>query len=169
MARRNIDTEADVEIDMTPMIDIVFNLIIFFMLVNDMSQKEFENLTLPKSEQSDEDLPNPDETRVIVNIAPELEPGQPLESWKPGDPIGIRIKRQKYDLEGLARELFVWAEKKRDLEHPAKPSEVYMLIRCHEDIRWREVQWVMQAAAKSPALIYKIQFATRDRPAGQEN
>ena len=41
------------ELDMTPMIDVVFQLIIFFMLITDMSQKELEELYLPKAEVDD--------------------------------------------------------------------------------------------------------------------
>ena len=37
----------EIEIDMTPMIDLTFLLIIFFIIVNDMSQKQLEDLKLP--------------------------------------------------------------------------------------------------------------------------
>ncbi|MHC5073156.1 MAG: ExbD/TolR family protein, partial [Planctomycetota bacterium] len=37
------------EMDMTPMIDCVFLLMIFFVLVIDLSQKDLEDLILPKA------------------------------------------------------------------------------------------------------------------------
>ena len=48
MARRRIPPEPKQDtINMTPMIDIVFQLIIFFMLVMDMTKAKLENLVLP--------------------------------------------------------------------------------------------------------------------------
>ena len=56
------------EMDMTPMIDIVFQLIIFFMLITDMSQKELETLILPVAITASPDTPDPTEIRPVVNI-----------------------------------------------------------------------------------------------------
>ena len=39
----------NVEMDMTPMIDCVFLLMIFFVLVIDLSQKNLEDLILPRA------------------------------------------------------------------------------------------------------------------------
>src|SRR5688500_20394381 len=58
----------NIALDMTPMIDCVFQLIIFFMLITDMSQKELEELYLPKAVVAAADKPDPKEVRPIVNI-----------------------------------------------------------------------------------------------------
>lgn len=55
------------EMDMTPMIDCVFLLMIFFVLVIDLSQKDLEDLILPKAIHVEEDK-NPPENRPIINI-----------------------------------------------------------------------------------------------------
>ena len=48
MARRRLPIDSKVDnINMTPMIDIVFQLIIFFMLVMDMTKAKLENVVLP--------------------------------------------------------------------------------------------------------------------------
>ncbi len=52
---------------MTPMIDCVFLLIIFFVLVIDLSQQELEDLILPKAEFAEPD-DKPPENRPIINI-----------------------------------------------------------------------------------------------------
>ena len=38
------DADTDMEMDMTPMIDVVFLLIIFFMIITDMTQQDLGDL-----------------------------------------------------------------------------------------------------------------------------
>ena len=52
---------------MTPMIDIVFQLIVFFMLVMDLSAAKIEIMTLPFADTAFKDK-SPDPNQVIVNI-----------------------------------------------------------------------------------------------------
>ena len=66
LARRRRPSPAALRMNMTPMIDIVFQLIIFFMIVIDMSQKDLEALELPMSKTAVED--EPEEGRLYVNI-----------------------------------------------------------------------------------------------------
>jgi len=49
------ETEENVGGNLIPMIDIMFLLLLFFMLGADMSQRELENVTLPKADQIKED------------------------------------------------------------------------------------------------------------------
>jgi biopolymer transport protein ExbD len=157
MAKKKKATDAsDVELNMTPMIDVVFNLIIFFMIVTDMSQKELELLVLPKSSQAIEDSGDEKERRVIINIVQS-------KNFKQDKKVKIFIRKIEYDLDKLKEHLFVHADIQRDMDHPSQPSEIFVLIRCDQDIRWREVQWVMQACADPAVRIYKLQFATRKR------
>ncbi len=62
------DPETDMEMDMTPMIDVVFLLIIFFMIITDMSQADLEELKLPVAENADPDKPPPGTVRPVLNI-----------------------------------------------------------------------------------------------------
>ena len=67
----NIKRPATVEnvgFNMTPMIDIVFQLIIFLMLATEISQIELADLILPKASDGIVDR-NPDKDRLIVNIS----------------------------------------------------------------------------------------------------
>jgi biopolymer transport protein ExbD len=149
--------DEDIELNMTPMIDVVFNLIIFFMIVTDMSQKELEDLVLPDSKTSMEDKADEKDLRVIVNISMKNR-----NTYKQDREVLIKIKGVEYDLKALKSELYKVAETKREEDHDAKPSAVYVLIRCDAQIAWREVQWVMQACADPTVRIYKIQFATKE-------
>ena len=157
MAKKKKATDAsDVELNMTPMIDVVFNLIIFFMIVTDMSQKELELLKLPRSSEAMEDSGDEKERRVIINIVKS-------KTFKQDKQVKIFIRKIEYDLDKLKEHLFIHADTQRDMDHPSQPSEIFVLIRCDQDIRWREVQWVMQACADPAVRIYKLQFATRKR------
>ncbi len=60
------EAKVDVDIDMTPMIDLVFLMIIFFIVVNDMSKKELEELKLPVATEAGKDVPPPN--RPILNV-----------------------------------------------------------------------------------------------------
>ena len=155
--------QGDLEINMTPMIDVVFNLIIFFMLVADLTKKDLEIMTLPWSDSAIADEGKED-LRVIINIVKRLERADGTtirpQDWKPTDGVRIMLKAKEYKLGPLTDVLLNFAGRKRDLDHPMQPSEVYALIRCDQEIRWREVQWVMQACAHPDVRIYKLQFAT---------
>ncbi|HLF92489.1 MAG TPA: biopolymer transporter ExbD [Planctomycetota bacterium] len=52
--------------DMTPMIDCTFQLIIFFILVTDMSRVQTEAMTLPTARGVD-----PKEAGLVVNVMPD--------------------------------------------------------------------------------------------------
>jgi len=68
MARESKLYDQDVDMDMTPMIDCVFLLMIFFVLVIDLSQKDLEDLILPAAKYAVPD-DKPPEVRPIINIA----------------------------------------------------------------------------------------------------
>ena len=94
MARKKSQEQEDIELNMTPMIDVVFNLIIFFMIVTDMTQKELEQLTLPKSSEAVEDTGDETERRVIINIVKKNP-----ETFDQDKEVEIYIKKVLYDLD----------------------------------------------------------------------
>jgi biopolymer transport protein ExbD len=59
--------QENIKMDMTPMIDCVFLLMIFFVLVIDLSQTELEDLILPKAQYAVPD-DKPPENRPVVNV-----------------------------------------------------------------------------------------------------
>jgi len=68
MARRKLPAEVDNDsLDMTPMIDIVFQLIIFFMLVTDMAKAQLEPLHLPVAKKAMKEKME-DPTILVLNI-----------------------------------------------------------------------------------------------------
>ncbi len=152
---KELAQEDEGKMDMTPMIDIVFNLVIFFMLVTDINQKDLAELTLPLAHMSqDDDGKDPDD-RLIVNIS------------KDGV---ILVKNEKKSLDALAT--FLESAKrsydtrqallgKEGSEEKAgqKVSKLFVLLRADKDTPWQHIQYIM--TIMSEAKIYKLQFGTK--------
>jgi len=156
MARKRVD-EAPPALNMTPMIDVVFNLVIFFLIVTDLTQKELENLTLPLAEKAKEDKGIEEEERVIINIVEkEKEPGQ----------YQAIVKKQPLNHEQLKAYLRLRAGSAREDEAASPgltpPYKIFVLIRADRSTPWQQVQWIMQDCADPEVCIWKLQFATRD-------
>lgn len=84
-----VEANVEVAIDMTPMIDLVFLMIIFFIVVNDMSKKELEEMKLPVATEAGKDTPPPN--RPILNVR-----------WYPAGAVPTRIRndyRKYYGVE----------------------------------------------------------------------
>jgi biopolymer transport protein ExbD len=69
------------------------------------------------------------------------------------------INGKQVDLDVLKEMLFIHAERSRDLDHPNQPSNVPVLITADGGVRWREIQWVMQACADPAIRMWKLNFA----------
>ena len=151
--------DAPPEMDMTPMIDVVFQLIIFFMLITDMSQKELEELYLPKAEVAVADKPDPNEQRPIVNI---LTDGQ------------IVVKREvlfdpknddKYKklAEFLARAAKAMPKGPIFEDQPNGPQAPKwpLLIRADQATPMKYVQKVMEVCGRQGIQIWKVELAAK--------
>jgi hypothetical protein len=180
------------KLDLTPMIDCTFQLIIFFILITDMSSRELEVLTLPRAPISTEDKGD-DPDRIIVNIVDMSNPevaGMYNPTWPP-----IVIKgRQVRDLDEMRRILRPLADPLRfpdtsvpEIAPGKYPSKKPLLIRCdqHQVFGW--VQAVMQYVSLTPKkpsedanahlaselvtspLIYKIEIAAKRKENSEVN
>jgi biopolymer transport protein ExbD len=66
------DTHGSVGFDMTPMIDIVFQLIIFFLLTGHLVKQETQmQLALPEAASGEEQELDDDTPRLTVNVQPD--------------------------------------------------------------------------------------------------
>ncbi|MEK7308051.1 MAG: biopolymer transporter ExbD, partial [Nitrospirota bacterium] len=81
MAKLRVELIEPATFDMTPMIDCVFQLIIFFMLATDMSQRELEALIPPKAPEA-QSIPPEDTDRLILNIVHEDLKKITCAGWK---------------------------------------------------------------------------------------
>jgi biopolymer transport protein ExbD len=134
--------EATAKVDFTPIIDCVFNLVIFFMIVTDMTNRELEELTLPIASQAVSDK-NPEKGRMIVNV---MRDGK------------YRISRHEYTLDEVANQLYAFAEIHRD-NTQRRLAEKPILIRCDYATDFKYVQEIMQKCADRKIGIWMIQLA----------
>ena len=151
------DAETDMDMDMTPMIDVVFLLIIFFMVITDLTQQDLEDLQLPLAEQATPDKPDPDEWRPILNI--------------PFNGPMIYKRETYFDPEvkgpnrfGALRELLV--DVARNMEqaplsdsNPMMVPDEPLLIRADMTTPFRFIQFAMAQAADPSVKIWKLELA----------
>jgi len=136
MARfKKLEKFTEIKVDMTPMIDVVFNLIIFFMLVNQMVQEERATLELPIANEALEEK-TADRNRLIINVHRDgtLEIGGERILWRNLPPL-----------------LFEEAEISKNLQGYSERS---ILIRADKDTPYKYIQKVFQDCAQSN--LYKI-------------
>jgi biopolymer transport protein ExbD len=167
-------------LNMTPMIDIVFNLVTFFMIAVDISHKDFVAVALPRAHAGVEDKDPATETDIAkrvtrFNIALTADGRIAFRNheWKL-EGTDVKPIDQWNALEGLKSALREVAGAPSDmrLREPDGSSKVVILIRGDRQALWKYVQWVMQVAADPQIKIYKMHFAVeappRDRPGGDK-
>jgi biopolymer transport protein ExbD len=144
------------EIGMTSMIDMVFNLLIFFMLITELKQKDLAELTLPPAYMAEADKGGENDDRIILNID---NRGGLL--WKGNrvtlDEMGtiLQSARDRYDIKMKQKGLTGL----EDIGGGRKASKLFVLLRADKDAPWQHVQWLMTIMAEQ--RIYKLQFATK--------
>ena len=136
----------EAKMSMTPMIDIVFLLIFFFMVVTDMSNMEIESVALPFAYKAKEDVPGV--KRFIVNIT---------------DRGKIRIMRTTVTADMLGHELQKKA-KESGRDQDGLPT-ISVKIRADAKTEYKYIQEVMVKCMR--AYIWKLSFGAR--PAANED
>jgi biopolymer transport protein ExbD len=148
----------DIVMDMTPMIDVTFQLIIFFMLLMDMSQKDLETLVLPKAKEAVEDKPNPNDPRPVINILPS---GQILVKreilYDPKNDDGYK-KLKEYLLMRSRAMPKEPVEPGSSIIAPSKP----ILVRADQSTPFKHIQKVMEICGLQDIKIWKIELAASE-------
>jgi biopolymer transport protein ExbD len=140
---------APVRVNMTPMIDVTFQLIIFFMLVNTIIAEESIELIVPKVSQPQTKLLD-DEDRLTINVAQEspiLQGGvegalkrydtENALDWS-GMTAMVKVGMEQYNLSTLnemTASLKAFREKK---------PNIHILLRADAALHYEQVQPVME-------------------------
>ena len=157
------DPETEMLMDMTPMIDVVFLLIIFFMIITDLTQQDLEELELPVAQHATEDKPDPEEWRPIINIQFD---GRMI------------VKREVYydpEVDGLAadpyfriKEWLAFAAERMEKAHmdleagtgPMIPDEP-LLLRADQSTPFKHIQKILEFCGQEGISIWRIQLACK--------
>jgi len=147
------DPETEMEMNMTPMIDVVFLLIIFFMIITDLTQQDLEDLQLPVATAADQDKPDPKKKRPIFNIKSTGEivvTRVPIYSPETHDNLPEPFIEVKKTLAKIARDM----PKAVEDGLPDDP----LMIRGDASVPFKYVQQVMQICGEKGIGIWKTQL-----------
>jgi biopolymer transport protein ExbD len=165
MAMIRAEEPEHAKMNLTPMIDMTFLLVVFFMLTIDLSRKEFLQLDLPRADRGIEDKDEGETIpRFVINLLPEGDIYLKGQRWRLA--TGSQ-EEQAQALDNLRNELSrltnnpQWREEDRS-------SRVPVMIYGDRNARWQYVQWIMQVCADPRIQIYKIQFACKGPPPEEE-
>lgn len=131
----------DCKLQMTSMIDIVFLLIFFFMVVTDLSNMEIESVALPFALKAQEDKDKED--RVIINITDK------------GEIRHMRRKQTEAELFALLKE----AADRSGRDPEDKLPTIAVKIRGDSNAEYKYIQQVMVQCMR--AYIWKLSFGAR--------
>jgi hypothetical protein len=161
MARKHKarQTSGAVEVDLTPMIDVVFLLIIFFLVVTQITQTENVNLRLPDALAANEEDPQHKKT-FTIHIAPiDQDSDADLPEKFGWFCYGEPHPRSLNDMRGILQEV---ADKvDPDMEYPGRGpdgiSENMVLVRC--DARAPAQNFGQLIELMASLMMYKIKIA----------
>lgn len=172
--------QQNVEMDMTPMIDCVFLLMIFFVLVIDLSQKNLEDLILPRAVFQEPD-DKPPENRPIINI---LQNGAVVynQEVKYDPDVHGRDFRNPASAKPIKDLLLFIREKGLDQKKLKLVTEDIggkkvsliddpILIRADKWTEWNYVGEVMKQCSMPDVAFWKVELAMseQDKETGEKN
>jgi len=166
---KKIMFKEDISPNVVPMIDIMFLLLLFFMLGADMSQREAIEISIPRAKHVPE--PKDDEEKGKVTLTVNIHHATPTGAACPiNDNGGVcrekdhwqwQIMGVDYNREEMKKQLVIIAqdnlEPVADTAAGVKLSALFLLIRADDKAPYGDVQKLTEYAGL--AKIYKIQLA----------
>ena len=166
--------QQNVEMDMTPMIDCVFLLMIFFVLVIDLSQKNLEDLILPRAEFQEPD-DQPPENRPIINVLQNgsviyekqvvYDPAKDGKNYAPIKQLLIDIRRKGVLTNTLhIKEENIGGKMVGLIDDP-------ILIRADKWTEWNYIGEIMKQCSQPEIAFWKVELAMseQDKETGEKN
>jgi biopolymer transport protein ExbD len=131
----------ELEMNMTPMIDVVFLLIVFFLVVSEIvSYDHIDNLTLPIANAAVEERKMPD--RLVISIDTDNN------VFVAGQPRSLK------DVERLLK-----IEKQKHGTGPTRKTGQPVLIQADRHADWKTVQDIIETANK--LKFWRLSFAVK--------
>jgi len=160
----------DISPNVVPMIDIMFLLLLFFMLGADMSQRESVEVVLPVADQVKETIDDRDRRETTVNVHPDGTQNEAIfnDVRESRDPKYWKISMRgiSYTIEELKTQLKIEAEEflepDVDKEAGKRLSRVHLLIRAERNAPFGLVQKVIETAGS--VGMYRVEIAGNKPP-----
>ena len=158
-----------VSFDMTPMIDIVFNLIIFFMLVSQFYQLKVEPVKLPPAAKADpkkEELQRYDQ--VVINVMPPDKVADPNNKTTLVKIDGQVVMRSVFggDIPDPTKlEKLLVARAKAAEKNDRK---INVILRAGENVHYELIARIMIATARAKIPNWWVQAARPDPTPGKD-
>jgi len=132
-----VNLECPIAPDMTPMIDVTFQLIIFFMCINTMTELErMASVRLPFAYQA-RIVKDPGLTRMIVNIETNFDPKSPTVDGQ------IKVYNRPVSREQFKYLLHEYAKGLKAFQQ--KTGEAPIVVRGDYQCKYRHVKPVLEA------------------------
>jgi biopolymer transport protein ExbD len=146
---KRLEDSGSADVDIAPLIDVVFLLLVFFMSIWQAAHMEIQaNLTLPEGPQANPEIKR-DQNRLVINVDEQ------------GD---YYVSNRQYPLETLrTRVLMAEAQRARDDEDFSTRT---VFIRADRDIDWYHVRDVIQACQQ--VGIWKLAFRVSPKQEGNQ-
>ncbi len=165
MKKRSKRRVEDAEGDMMPMVDVIFLLIIFFVLITEITQAELEEMVLPEADMANPDTAPPP-GRLVINIVK-------ADEDDPDDRSGeIVISRTRYDI-GSDELIELLRERADEDPHTGEAlresredlSDLQVLIRCDRRVKYQYFQRLMAMMSHPDKQIgiWQVQIAIAEK------
>jgi len=132
--------ESRVQFNMTPMIDVTFQLIIFFMLTTQIASAEFVQMKLPKPFKSV--AKEIKENKAIINVVPYPEKDIAADESKLGLAQRYQVGGERIELHNLEKLVGLLKAKKA-----ASPDPKHFSVEVRADLRihYSQIQPILRA------------------------
>mgnify|MGYP001570012014 CR=1 FL=1 len=137
-----------IKINLIPMIDMLFNFILFFMCVTEMSKSDKAQMVLPRAECSVPDVVVPG--RLTLNVCPNRQNPDVVDVITGGHEVSDE------ELNNILRDEAALSR----MNSPDGLPTRYVVIRADKGIEYQNVYYVMAACMKWK--LWRIAFATKD-------
>lgn len=153
--RRRRESSATAEFNMTPLIDVTFQLIIFFILAGSFASRDNLRLDLPQMAGSRRvaDLDPPQ--KVVINVLPFEPIDGELADYLTGRAEWYRVRAWRGragDVDGLADQLALAREQfeARKMRDPVLTDvNLHVELRADRSIRFQYIRPVLKAVARA--------------------
>ncbi|OUU25579.1 MAG: hypothetical protein CBC13_01890 [Planctomycetia bacterium TMED53] len=154
MAKKKVKlARKGVDMDMTPMIDIVFLLIVFFMVVTELTVQQAE-VILPVASEATVEEPQPGSRILFVNVSFNKEGEEVIQlmngpAMTPEElELALKLEAEAYGL---------WEDNPANPDPAARLSRLEVTIRCDQGAESGNIHKIFAACSK--AKIYQVRCA----------